>query len=606
MVPYLLLRSVAAASCATAVAASSSHHPDVKAAQDHAFALFNSVHSAMRQFGSSVHHNGLSFYLAQAPEGSVFYHGDYSPERPWSFDWLAFEFEHAGIFAESWEPPKRVNMSVHPESSPSSSSSIESMDERLFWHRMSHQLPPIGPQTAHAQAQVQAQAQTQLLDRTSWQQPLSVAANDKEDKYNRPGPHFPDWRTPARGYLHMYRANRPLNLLYIDGESAAKCNLGPMDSQDLILLDWDKESNDSARRPFKEIERGIDMCALAKEWSFAAGGHIDGFIRMEAGFEIIYCDWSPQGGLDMLSVQGSPFQNETGTDDDAQDSRHSRAALTLAFEWLRACAARFQGHPADRLDVDWSSMVSAFAYPVNLTNPDRTRQDLPKISNTTRAERQNIRARLRDVVVERGGRQAAEKGVVNWQGVADRIVTRFSKRLWWIGNTKALAARDLIAEVGTLINPFIDYLDHGPMAEHLAIERCVQHYVDPHLLRPQTWTPEDRAIAAAIGTVSGAICRSLFAAREVLRGNETAGGFASPVHEAQAIVQKLINDLRWSTWRECGACAADEICSIPMFPVGSKEDYFHPTCKNMSSILRTGEYWGAWGLPEPNSSAIVG
>lgn len=578
-----LLRSMAAASCAALVAASSSssHHPDVKAAQDHAFALFNAIHSAMRQFGSSVHHNGLSFYLAQAPEGSIFYHGEYSPERPWSFEWLAFEFEHAGIFAASWEPPH------------SPSPSIESTEERLSWHRMSHRRPPAGLEPA------------QPHDHTLGQHPLSGAANDNDDKHNRPGPHFPDWHRASRGYLHMYRANRPLNLLYIDGESAAKCNLGPMDSQDLILLDWDKEDSGSGRGAFKEIERGIDMCALAKEWSFAAGGNIDGFIRMEAGFEIIYCDWSPEGGLDLLSVQGSPFQNETGTDDDAEDVRRSRATMILNFEWLRASAARFHGQPAGRLDIDWSSMVSAFTYPVNLTNPDWTRQDLPMLSSTTRAERQNIRARLRDVVVARGGRQAAEKGVVNWQDVVDRIVTRFSKRLWWIANAE-LTARDLIAEVGTLINPFIDYLDHGPVAEQFAIERCAQHYIDPHLLRPQTWTPEDHAIAAAIGTVSGTICRSLFAAREVLRSNETRDGFESPSHEARVIVQRLIDDLRWSTWRECGACAADEICSIPMFPVGSKEDYFHPTCKNMSRILESNEYWGL-GAPRLNTSpSLVG
>ena len=34
-----------------------------------------------------------------------------------------------------------------------------------------------------------------------------------------------------RGYLHVYQTNRPLKLLYIDGMSAAKGDLGPMDTQ---------------------------------------------------------------------------------------------------------------------------------------------------------------------------------------------------------------------------------------------------------------------------------------------------------------------------------------------------------------------------------------
>lgn len=72
-----LIPTFAAAVSAIAVGASRSvaNHPDVESAHDNAFAIFNSIHSAMRQWGSSVHHNGLSFYLSTAPEGSTFYHG---------------------------------------------------------------------------------------------------------------------------------------------------------------------------------------------------------------------------------------------------------------------------------------------------------------------------------------------------------------------------------------------------------------------------------------------------------------------------------------------------------------------------------------------------
>lgn len=568
------LPQILVAACwATDIVASSAgnHNPDLKAAETHAFALFNSIHSAMRQWGSSVHHNGMSFFLAQAPEGSVFYHGSASPETPWSFEWLAFEFEHAGVFAESWEPQNHTSLTLDFEPP-----SVEPLDDVLLWHRTSRLLSPPTPE------------HVQFFDRPSAQQLLSGVAQDK-DEDRIPGPQWPDLNKTFRGYFHMYRANRPLNLLYMDGEAAAKCTLGPMDSQDLILLDREHQVNSTKGLMGHEMQRAKDMCTLAKEWSFAAGGKIDGFIRMEAGFEIIYCDWTPKGGLDLLSVQGSPLRNETGIDDSPDKVTLVGSALTVAFEWLRASSQRFHGHPAGRLDVDWSSMVSAFGYPVNLTNADRERQDLPRLTNTTKEERRNIRARLREVVIERGGRSTAEKGVVSWQGVVDNIVTRFSKRLWSLANA-GLKRNDLIATIGSLIDPFTDYLDHSPMAEQLAIDRCAQHYVDPQLLRPETWTPEDHAIAAAIGVVSSTICTSLFTARNILRFNSTES--KPSAEEAQEIFQKLIDDLRWSTWKDCEGCAWNEICSIPMFPMGSKEDYYHPSCKNITGMLNSRGYWG--------------
>lgn len=517
----------------------------------------------MRQFSSSVHHNGLSFYLAQAPEGSIFYHGDYRIETPPDFEWLAFEFEHAQIFAESWEPRKNMDLSTYTA-------------DRLLRHRMSRRSLSVSKETDI------------LQDSISTQHPLSGASSGGGGSIQgSAGPYWPDWSKPARGYFHTYVANRPLNLLYIGGESAAKCNFGPMDSQDLIMLDQGHDEHANLSRG--EIFRATRLCALAKEWDFEAGGKIDGFVRMEAGFEIIYCDFFD--GLNLQSVQASPFRNETGVDiDPPADFKRPHDAEILDFEWLRAVAARFHGHPAGRLDVDWSSMVSAFSYPINLSNPDSSRQGLPRVINATREERSNIRARLREVVVERGGRSFAEKGVVNWQGVVDQIVTRFSKRLWWMGNTE-LGPGDLIPGIGTLINPFVDYLDHSPLAEQLAIDRCARHYVDPHTLHSESWTPEDGAIAAAVVAVSKTICTSLFSAREVLHSNMTTAGVEPLANKAREIIQKLISDLRWSTWKECENCGPDEICSIPMFPMGSEEDYSHPRCKNATGMLASSEYW---------------
>ncbi|ROW03661.1 hypothetical protein VMCG_05349 [Cytospora schulzeri] len=560
-----LLRFLAVASSAAlaTTTASASHYPDAHAAHQNAFALFNSIHSAMRQWGSSLNHNGMSFYLATAPEGSIFYHGDYTPKRPESFEWLAFEIEHASQFAQSWEP-----RNPYIPNTPEKKAFDGSLADVLRWHQTSHHLPLSDMPNEHRP----------FVDITPPQRPISTFKTDDPSKDPPKGP--PGFDKPMRGYFQVYRTNRPLNLLYIDGEAAAKCPLGPLDSQDLILLDWD-----APKYIFGEWQRATDLCALANEWAFPSGGKIDGFIRMEAGFEIIQCDFSTTGGLDLVSVQASSFRNESGTGEEY--------LYDPAFEWMRAASARYHGHPAGRLEVDWSSMVSAYAYPVNLSNPDWSRQDLPRVLNATREGRRNIRGRLRQVIAERGGKNAAEKGIVNWQAVADKIVTRFSERLWYLANGQ-VDSKVLLSNIGTVINPFISYTDHSSKAEHLAIDRCTKHYLDPITLNREAWTPEDHIIAAAVERVSYSICDGLFSARSVLRANSTSlPDIGQPVEQAQAIVRQLIEKLRWSTWKQCGRCPSpDEVCLIPMFPFGGMDDYVHPSCKNMTRVLESNNYWG--------------
>ncbi|ROW17273.1 hypothetical protein VPNG_01401 [Cytospora leucostoma] len=559
IISYVALRTAAI---------STSNHPDVDAAQQNAFAIFNSIHSAMRQWGSSVNHNGMSFYLATAPEGSVFYHGNRSPDPPGTFEWLSFEFEHAGSFARSWEPRSFQNALEEPPSG-------NALAEALLWHRSSHYMAPCVALSEH----------DSFFDIITAQRPISTSKRDDDDKDLPRRPRFPD--KPVRGYLQMYRANRPLNLLYIDGQAAANCELGPIDSQDTVLLDY----GSSPPLIYDDYQRAADLCALADEWAFPTGGKLDGFIRMEAGFEIIQCDFSAAGGLDLVSVQASPFRNESRSEE--------YNAYIHTFEWFRAVTERYHGHPAGRVDIDWSSMVSAYAYPVNLSNPDWSRQDLPRLVNATREGTRGIRERLRQVVSQRGGKHVADdRGVVDWQALADKIVTRFSDRLWYMANGR-LTGDALILTIGTVIDPFISYTDHTPMAENLAIGRCTQHYLDPTILHHDVWTPEDHVIAAAIETVSYKICDALFSARNILRSHRTTPlhEVDSSVEQAQTVIRHLVEELRWTTWKECGKCSSpDEVCVIPMFPFGANTDYFSPSCKNITRFRSSMGYWrfGHW------------
>ncbi|EJD35449.1 hypothetical protein AURDEDRAFT_75297, partial [Auricularia subglabra TFB-10046 SS5] len=206
--------------------------------------IFNAIHSSMRQWGSSessVHPNGMSFFIASVPRDTQSYHGTSTELPVKGMDWLAFEPEHALGFAHLPRLRRAPAPVAAPQDGPSTPS--QSMHRDL--------LLPLGP------------------------------ASFKPDDSN------------LGGYLHTYRTGKPPSLLYIDGMAAAECEKGTLDSTDTVLLgvgvggikgwDW---------------ERGVSLCNLTQnEW----GGRIDGFLRMEGGLEIILCDFAKHLVVDRIA-----------------------------------------------------------------------------------------------------------------------------------------------------------------------------------------------------------------------------------------------------------------------------------------------------------------
>ncbi|OAA58466.1 hypothetical protein SPI_06539 [Niveomyces insectorum RCEF 264] len=574
--------------------------PSNDAARRNAFAIFNAVHSAMRQWGSSLNHNGLSFFLATVPEGQLFYHGGRDPGRPRGLngtgcEWLAFEVEHAQLFASSrYGRARRPDDGRTPGDEPAGGGG--------------------GGGGGDADDQIHISSSE------------SEKTDNDESKGGRSPP--PKTRTLARlpgdtrGYFHTYRAARPLNLLYIDGMGAGKTSYGCLDSQDYLLLDWPTDGSKHGGLMGSELDRATGLCDLAKAWAWD-GGRIDGFIRTEAGFEIIYCDFGEGGGLDVVSIHASPFVNETGGLPGFSD-----------VEYLRGVSLRYHGQPAGRLYVDWSSMVSAFFYDVNLTNPDASRPELPRLIGTPRAARRGIRARLGEVVAARHGVLAGHRPhhpmhineddaqYIDWQGTVDLIVTRFSARLHLLAHVEAAAVVSTAARMlHTLLNPYINYVVAGSdisssssssssSAAHnndVQIARCTEHYLSAPRASASAWTPEDRAIYTAVETVTHAICSSLFAIRTVLYnktdgatrdGDSNSNNNADEQHQSVAvrhIVGNLMAKLQWTTWRQCDPCPQpDELCLVAMFPWGDDEDHFHPRCKKTTDLSTRRNYWLNW------------
>ncbi|KAK3377109.1 hypothetical protein B0T24DRAFT_656797 [Lasiosphaeria ovina] len=434
--------------------------PSEEAARHNGFHIFNAVHSALRQWGSSLNHNGLSLFLATVPNDVLLYHGDNVPDLPPSFEWLAFEIEHAEQFAR----PRRSR-------------------------RMPD--PPPGLLNQHAQGG----------------QAKSAHDDGDEEPHEYPG------------YLQIYRVTKPLRVLYVDGMGAGKTDLGTLDTQDFLLR------NSRSEHPIRDYERGQDLCDIAVAWG------LQGVLRMEAGFEIIKCNFSDS--VEVVSVRQRPALADPGSRD--------------YFE-------RYHGIGSGRAVLDFSSMVSALFYPVNLTNPDPERPELLRLAGATEKQLHAIRLRLAEVVKARSRDTPASS--INWQGVADMIVARYADRLKSMADkTKSLGA--IRGAINQLLNLHIDYPPEGK----------------------KEMGKEDRLILAGIEHVTSSICSALFSVRKLV----VADPYADQVSLSAA----------WTRWKQCPLCEYDEVCFVAMWPFGDRESHEQPSCRNSSTIGgdRRGSYW---------------
>jgi hypothetical protein len=334
--------------------------------------------------------------------------------------------------------------------------------------------------------------------------------------------------------------------------------MGTMDIQDLVLR---KNDFNSTHAPWGDYQRAEELCAIGSKWGF------EGIIRMEAGFELILCNFSRN--LEFVEARQRP-------DYDMREAYNDRQE----FEYMRGVSMRYQGITARRVELDYSSMISAFFYPVNLTNPELKRAELPRLVFSDSLVLEHIRSDVMELFSED---RSEAKESVNWQGVVDMIVTRYSDRLQVISHP-ASENNTMLSEINFLLTVFINYKD---LDVESAIDKCSAHYLTTVL--PQT--SQDHLIHAAISTVSRKICVYLFQARGILLKGEYTSNEA--VAKARLVVEELMTYLDWSTWHECGKCAIDEVCLIAMWPFGGVEDHEHPGCIKPEQISSR---WGYWDM----------
>ncbi|OJZ89772.1 hypothetical protein ASPFODRAFT_43057 [Aspergillus luchuensis CBS 106.47] len=345
------------------------------------------------------------------------------------------------------------------------------------------------------------------------------------------------------GYFHTYRTKRELRLVYFDGQSAAKSLKGTLDMQDIVLRNASLFDGSPAEG---DNLRADDLCAMARDqWD----NRVDGFIRMVGGFEVILCSFADN--LDVVSILST------------YPSRNGDGGSHLSY--ARALATRFDGIGGGRVSINYDDFVTMFAYPDAMYFDD---QGLPRVVDDA-AKLGSVRAHI-DRLVK--GPDATTPSI-NWQNVVDMIMTRYQYRISLALSPAISTHHELRRELHLAIEPFIDARARNSTAE---VERCAKQF---WVSGADTTTVP----AQAVSRVSERLCSSL-----------VAGASAETYEVGIAIIEELKHYLDWAVFRGCNKCKIDEVCQLPIWPSGSKEDFVRPRC-GTGLAHGSGGYWDMMG-----------
>jgi hypothetical protein len=247
-----------------------------------------------------------------------------------------------------------------------------------------------------------------------------------------------------------------------------------------------------------------------------------------------------------------------------------------SFTYLRAVTDRYHDIGNHRVRVNYDKFLTAYSYDIDLFaggNPSA-----PRLQNISEVARNTIVTDLEKLVLSEPNPFTQES--TDWQAVADTIIKRYSARLKYLALPEISGDnKTLLMALNALLVPYINYDNRSQLDETM---RCSTAYL------PQTSSPT--LAAETIAFVQHYICRVLFMALNSCSINSEPD--CSRGVSARQIINHLIEKLEWTTWKECGPCAYDEICFIPIWPFGSEEDHEKPSCTNASALASKRGYWG--------------
>ena len=480
-----------------------------EATQDrHANHLFNAIHSSTRQWGSTLNHNGMSFFLASIPTDAKLYRGSWALDAMKCTERLALEPELARMFAMSqWATPKsKPSHEDVDKERPGSEGDMEGTELRK----------------RHKEEQIP------FIDNSS----------------------TPDPSHNSKGYLYTYSSTRPLRLLYIDGLSAVMTKNGTLDTQDILLLDI-RTSSGSDSAIIGDAERVHRMCELATSlWN----KKIDGFLRMKSGLEVILCKFESR--VKRINVEACNLDPRGQSECKEKGSR----GTTGGWSYIKTLGEHDQDLRRETVVLNYEKFVSVFAYDrgaeLGLWQNDAMSDKLhPRLINSSPEHLKTIRDAVTDMILESDEK---EENNTNWQVVTDKVVERYALALHHMHTDVLIRSnkKHFASYLESLIEPFIIPSERDTTLE---MERCIAESVP--LLPPHSTSSTAHM---AIHSVTSHICSTLISTynESTLKPSLSLAALSSPPYRALDLIDTLVKSLQWTVWKECGPYSGHEVCPI--------------------------------------------
>ncbi|KAH7345416.1 hypothetical protein B0J17DRAFT_639803 [Rhizoctonia solani] len=420
-------------------------------------------------------------------------------------------------------------------------------------------------------------------------------------------------------FLRTYRTTSPLDrLLYFDGLSAALTFSGTLDSQDLLTYS-------SPAGTYGDYARAKRLCAWAQDRD------IKGFVRTNAGFEVLLCDLTEWGMELVRNVnvtrwademddhsdrRGSDWDGERGRrpgpphpppspfPDDPPSPPHDNPhghppgpprgsklfAQYAPWEWLRAASHTYDGVGEARVQLYPGWHVTAYGIP----GSEVVNRMTPMPNETIDTWRTEVDRMVSDSM---HGRNSG----VDWRGVTDMIVTRYADRLLQFKELLSLVDQDdaytpptnasmhskhAHCLVSSLLLPFFDW----DASREDQIDLCTSSVLLP---APDSLNRYERKLWTTVTHVHKSICTVL-----VDLHSELTSLRPDYAHNFDLTsIEELIAQLGWSVWVRCPeVCPWGQVCYIPIWPLVGFGTW------NQTSWPRPGE--GDW-RPEPQCAGAL-
>lgn len=279
------------------------------------------------------------------------------------------------------------------------------------------------------------------------------------------------------------------------------------------------------------------------------------------------------------------------------------------WPYLKAITSRYHGIGGGRVQVDYDNFVSVFQYDADRTkglwdNDVHSDVRMPRLTNVAPSTLAALRSDVTQLILSKDW--AKHDKTRDWQAAADMLVARYSAPLHHITSTPLYRTDKaaLATYLSTLLSPFID-----PTARNASREttRCVAQHIPPlpfsFPLPPAALPPlAHRALQA----VAVRLCDTLLTSHSITTAPTPHSDFG-PVYAAHGVevVDELVEWLGWTSWKECGSCGEEEVCFIPIWPMGWSEDHARPRCRGEEEVAGRTGYWGRMGPPRGKGGKVV-